>query len=189
MDRFNLTQVINDGAGQVHAQLDWQGAPIDFNTESLNGNLSVAMASGQILQVEPGAGRLISLLSLQTLLRRLTLDFRDVIGQGFVFDNIASSSSITNGMMRFNNFRMIGPQATVLGEGWLDLNSLTQNYTVTVLPDISLGSAALALTVANPILGVGSFLAQWALQAPLSQLFSVQYEITGTIDEPVIKQK
>lgn len=186
LDRFNLTQVINDGAGQVHAQLDWQGAPIDFNTESLNGNLSVAMASGQILQVEPGAGRLISLLSLQTLLRRLTLDFRDVIGQGFVFDNIASSSSITNGMMRSNNFRMIGPQATVLGEGWLDLNSLTQNYTVTVLPDISLGSAALALTVANPILGVGSFLAQWALQAPLSQLFSVQYEITGTIDEPVI---
>ena len=57
---------------------------------------------------------------------------------------------------------------------------------MTVLPDISLGSAALALTVANPILGVGSFLAQWALQAPLSQLFSVQYEITGTIDEPVI---
>ena len=186
LDRFNLSQVINDGVGQVHAQLNWQGAPIDFNTKSLNGNVSVALASGQILQVEPGAGRLISLLSLQTLLRRLTLDFRDVVGQGFVFDTIVTNSAITNGMMQSNNFRLVGPQATVLGDGWLDLNSMTQNFTVTVLPDISLGSAALALTVANPILGVGSFLAQWALQTPLSQLFSVQYAITGTIDEPII---
>ena len=188
LERFKLAHVINDSGGQVHAKLGWEGAPVDFNTESLNGTISTTLSSGQILQVEPGAGRLISLLSLQTLLRRLTFDFRDVVGQGFVFDSVVANNTITNGILKANSFRLIGPQATILAEGSMDLNQLTQNFKVTVLPDISLGGASLALAVANPLLGVGSFIAQLALQAPLSQLLSTEYEITGSIDEPIIKK-
>ena len=186
LERFKLAHVINDGSGQVHAKLQWNGAPVDFNTDSLNGTISTTLASGQILQVEPGAGRILSLLSLQTLLRRLTFDFRDVVGQGFVFDSISSNDTITDGVLNANSFRLIGPQATILAEGSIDLNKLTQNITVTVLPDISLGGASLALAVANPILGVGSFIAQLALQTPLSELLSTEYKITGSIDEPIV---
>ena len=123
---------------------------------------------------------------MQTLLRRLTFDFRDVVGQGFVFDSISSNDTITDGVLNANSFRLIGPQATILAEGSIDLNKLTQNITVTVLPDISLGGASLALAVANPILGVGSFIAQLALQTPLSELLSTEYKITGSIDEPIV---
>ena len=186
LERFKLAHVINDGRGQVHTKLSWKGAPVDFNTDTLNGSISTTLASGQILQVEPGAGRLISLLSLQTLLRRLTFDFRDVVGQGFVFDSVVSNDSIANGVISTNSFRLIGPQATILGEGTMDLNSLTQDIKITLLPSVSLGSASLALGIANPILGVGSFLAQLALQAPLSELLSTEYRITGSIDEPII---
>ncbi len=188
LKRFNMEHAVNDGTGQITAKLNWSGAPVDFSTASLMGQMSVLMQSGQILQVEPGAGRLLSLLSLQTLLRRLTLDFRDVLGQGFVFDTISSSATIDKGILRTSDSRIVGPQATVLSEGHLDLNTLSQNFKITVLPDISLGGASLALAVANPILGVGSFLAQLALQTPLSQLFSVEYQITGTIDNPVIEK-
>ena len=109
-----------------------------------------------------------------------------MVGQGFVFDSISSNDTITNGVLNANSFRLIGPQATILAEGSLDLNKLTQNITVTVLPDISLGGASLALAVANPILGVGSFIAQLALQTPLSELLSTEYKITGSIDEPIV---
>lgn len=189
LERFKLAHVINDGSGQLHTSLSWNGAPVDFNTASLNGTISTTLVSGQILQVEPGAGRLLSLLSLQTLLRRLTFDFRDVVGQGFVFDRITSNDTITNGVLISNSMRLIGPQATILGEGMLDLNNLTQDFKITVLPDISLGGASLALGIANPLLGVGSFIAQLALQAPLSELLSTEYHITGTIDEPIIKKE
>ena len=63
---------------------------------------------------------------------------------------------------------------------------MTQTNKITVLPDISLSGASLALAVANPILVVGSFIAQLALQAPLSNLLSTEYEITGSLYEPVI---
>ena len=86
------------------------------------------------------------------------------------------------------SLRIVGPQATILSQGWLDLNTLTQKVKISILPDISLGGASVALAVANPLLGVGSFLAQLALQAPLSQLFSVEYEVSGTVDKPVIQK-
>lgn len=189
LERFKLAHVINEGSGQLHTKLAWDGAPVDFNINTLNGNISTTLASGQILQVEPGAGRLMSLLSLQTLLRRLTFDFRDVVGQGLVFDSSVSNGTITNGVLKLNAFRLIGPQATILGEGSFDLNSFTQDIKITVLPDISLGSASLALGIANPILGVGSFLAQLALQAPLSELLSTEYRITGSVDEPIVTKE
>ena len=88
--------------------------------------------------------------------------------------------------MKSNNFRIIGPQATILAEGTMDFNNMTQHSKVTVLPDISLGGASLALAVANPILGVGSFIAQLALQTPLSELLSTEYEISGSLEDPVI---
>ena len=46
------------------------------------GRFHASAGAGQLLQVEPGAGRLLSLMSMQHLLQRLTLDFRDVLRQG-----------------------------------------------------------------------------------------------------------
>lgn len=188
LDRAHYQKTIKDGSGQINAQLQWQGAPVDFNTETLNGQIATQLISGQITQVEPGAGRLMSLMSLQQLLRRFALDFRDVVGQGFVFDTINGTIDINNGLATSDTLRIVGPQASILSQGWLDLNNLTQKVKISVIPDISFSGASIALAVANPLLGVGSFLAQLALQAPLSQLFSVEYEVTGTIDKPVIQK-
>lgn len=188
LERAHYPHVINEGRGQVNAQLRWQGAPVDFTVSNLQGQISTQLLSGQITQVEPGAGRLMSLMSLQQLIRRFALDFRDVIGQGFVFDSINGTVEINNGLATSDSLRIVGPQATILGQGWLDLNTLTQKVRISVLPDISLGGASIALAVANPLLGVGSFLAQLALQAPLSQLFSVEYEVSGTVEKPIIQK-
>ena len=46
---------------------------------------------GQFLEIEPGIGKLVSLMSLQMLPRRISLDFRDVFSKGFQFDRIASN--------------------------------------------------------------------------------------------------
>ena len=50
---------------------------------SIGCTVQLALASGQFHKVNPGAGRLLGVLSLQSLPRRLTLDFRDVFAEGF----------------------------------------------------------------------------------------------------------
>ena len=71
---------------------------LDF--ASLRGDLEMQVQDGQFLEIEPGIGKLIGLMSLQALPRRITLDFRDVFSKGFQFDRITSSGQIESGTLK-----------------------------------------------------------------------------------------
>ena len=138
---------------------------------------------GQILKVQPGVGRLLGLLSLQSLPRRLTLDFRDLFSNGFAFDKITASVKIDNGVMRSDNFLMTGPAADVKIKGETNLQKETQHLFVRVLPNIS-DSLSLAALAGGPLAGAVAFLAQKILKDPLNKIVSTEYEIIGTWDNP-----
>ena len=53
---------------------------------TLNGTLSVSLQDGQLRDIEPGAGRMLGLLSVTQLPRRLALDFSDVTDEGLAFN-------------------------------------------------------------------------------------------------------
>ena len=52
----------------------------------MTGQINLNVESGQFLKADPGLAKLLGVLSLQSLPRRLTLDFRDVFSEGFAFD-------------------------------------------------------------------------------------------------------
>jgi hypothetical protein len=64
---------------------------LDYAT--LSGEMKLEASKGQFLKLDPGAGKLLGLISLQTLPRRFSLDFGDVFSQGFAFDSIQGSMS------------------------------------------------------------------------------------------------
>ena len=105
---------------------------------------------GQFLKAEPGVAKLLGVLSLQSLPRRLALDFRDVFQSGFAFDRIDGDAKITNGVAQTRNLRMRGVQALVLMEGQADLAQETQNLRVFVVPELNAGAASLAYAAINP---------------------------------------
>ena len=142
------------------------------------------MAAGQFLKVEPGVARLLGVLSLQTLPRRLTLDFRDLFQRGFAFDSITGDVAIRQGVARTNNLLMRGAQAAVLMEGQADIDRETQDIRVVVVPEINAGTASLAYAVINPAVGLGTFLAQLVLRKPLIQAGTREFQVSGTWDEP-----
>jgi uncharacterized protein (TIGR02099 family) len=174
---------IKGGDGTLIGQLNWPGSPHEFNPAGMNGNFQLAMNKGQILKVQPGVGRLLGLLSLQSLPRRLTLDFRDLFSNGFAFDKIDATVKIDKGVMRSDNFVMSGPAADVNIKGETNLQKETQHLTVKVLPHIS-DSLSLAALAGGPLAGAVAFLAQKILKDPLNKIASSEYEIIGTWDNP-----
>jgi uncharacterized protein YhdP len=77
----------------------------------------------------------------------------------------------------------------VLIEGETDLQAETQNLHVLVLPEINAGSASVVYALmANPAIGLGTFLAQWLLRHPLAKIFSYEYDVTGSWAEPQVKR-
>jgi uncharacterized protein (TIGR02099 family) len=183
LKRFGYPDTIKDGEGELTGTLHWPGSPRQFDTTRLNGELQFEVRKGQVLQAQPGVGRLLGLLSLQSLPRRLTLDFRDLFSNGFAFDKINATVKINQGVMRSDNFAMSGPAADVKIKGETNLKKETQHLFVKVMPRIS-DSISLAALAGGPLVGAVAFLAQKILKDPLNKIASSEYEIIGTWDKP-----
>lgn len=181
--RLGYADTITEGEGKLTGQLHWPGSPHQFDTTRLSGELKFDVRKGQILQVQPGVGRLLGLLSLQSLPRRLTLDFRDLFSNGFAFDKITANVKIDRGVMRSDNFKMAGPAADVSIKGETNLQKETQHLFVNVSPRIS-DSISLAALAGGPLAGAVAFLAQKVLKDPFNKIISTDYEIVGTWDNP-----
>jgi uncharacterized protein (TIGR02099 family) len=189
LGRFGLPGAIRNGSGKLSGNLTWLGSPLSIDYPTLSGDLQLSADKGQFLKAEPGAGRLLGVMSLQSLPRRISLDFRDIFSKGFAFDSIKATAHVSNGVLSSHDFKMIGPDASVLIEGETDLQTQSQNLHVLVLPEINAGSASVLYAfLVNPAIGVGTFLAQWALRHPLSKIFSYEYDVTGSWAEPQVKR-
>ncbi len=177
-------EMVKGGTGTMNGQLGWPGSPHEFAVERLDGNFTMQLEKGQILKVQPGVGRLLGLLSLQSLPRRLTLDFRDLFSEGFAFDKITSTANIKDGILRSDDLFMTGPAAEAKIKGETNLKAETQRLRVKVVPHIS-DSVSLAALAGGPIVGVAAFVAQKLLKDPLNKISASEYMITGTWDNPL----
>ena len=186
LKRFGMDGVIRRGKGKLEGQIAWIGSPLSLDYPTLSGQFNVNVESGQFMKADPGIAKLLGVLSLQSLPRRLTLDFRDVFSQGFAFDFVRGDVAIQQGVAKTNNLQMSGVNAAVLMEGRANIADETQNLKVVVVPEINAGTASLIATVINPAIGLGSFLAQMFLRRPLMEAATQEFQIDGTWSDPKI---
>ncbi|HDR9163484.1 TPA: DUF3971 domain-containing protein [Burkholderia vietnamiensis] len=188
LDLVGLPRTLENGHGTVTGKVGWRGGPTAVEVPSLGGQVALDFEHGQILKVDPGAAKLLGVLSLQSLARFLTLNFRDVIGKGLPFDKITGTSRISNGIARTDDFSMTTAPANVTVRGAVDLATETQDLHAHVAPKIGAGTAAIAAAIVNPLLGVGVLAANYALSQTLSHAFALDYAITGSWAHPHIER-
>lgn len=188
LQRLGTPGAIRGGKGQLQGQVSWLGSPFALDYATLDGQLNLALGQGQFLKAGPGAGRLLGVLSLQSLPRRLLLDFRDVFQQGFAFDELGGDVTIRDGVASSDNLRMRGVAAVVAMEGQADLERETSNLRVVVVPEINAGAASLAYAAINPAVGLGTFVAQLFLRKPLMQAVTREFTVTGGWDDPKVER-
>lgn len=189
LTRLGREGVVRGGKGRIEGNVGWLGSPLSLDYASLGGQVKADIERGQFLKVEPGAAKLLGVLSLQALPRRLLLDFRDVFSEGFSFDYVRGDARIEQGVLKTNNLQMKGVNAAVLMEGSADLARETQDLNVVVVPELNAGTASLLATAVNPVVGLGSFLAQLLLRQPLQSAATQQFHITGGWADPVVTKK
>ncbi|OGA68212.1 MAG: TIGR02099 family protein [Betaproteobacteria bacterium RIFCSPLOWO2_12_FULL_68_20] len=187
LDRVGYAELVKGGKAKLSGSLAWAGDPATLDIASLSGDLQLQAEDGQFVEIEPGVGKLVSLMSMQMLPRRITLDFRDVFSKGFQFDRVTSSLHVKQGVASTSDFRMRGPAAEVEMSGEADLARETQKLRVRVVPSIG-DSAATVVGLVNPIAGFATMLAQRVLKNPLGQIFAFEYSVTGTWADPKVKK-
>jgi uncharacterized protein (TIGR02099 family) len=187
LDRFGFPETLRGGKGKLSGDISWMGLPYSLDIPSLSGQIELNVAAGQFLKQDPGAAKLLGVLSLQALPRLLKLDFHDVFSEGLAFDGISANAVIARGVLKTDNLKMHGVAATVLMDGSADIANESTNLHVVVIPEFNLGTGPLVYALAvNPVIGLGSFLAQLFLRAPMMKALTYQMQITGPWKAPVI---
>jgi uncharacterized protein (TIGR02099 family) len=186
LERLGYGDGVRRGTGGLSGMVEWDGPPTAIHYPSMSGKLQVNAEKGQFNKLEPGVGKLLGLISLQSLSRRLTLDFRDIFSDGLAFDSIEGKLVVRKGIMRTSGpLRIKAPAAQIEMEGDVDLKNETQDMRVVVRPELGT-VAAVGVALINPVAGAATLLAGSVLQNPLNRLFSYNYHVTGTWSEPLV---
>jgi uncharacterized protein (TIGR02099 family) len=186
--QFGYGDQIRGGRGGLEGTLSWPGHVYQFQTANLSGAFKVNAERGQFVKMDPGAAKLLGLMSLQSIPRRLTFDFRDLFSEGYAFDKIEGDLTITDGVMFAKKFDISGPAAEVRMSGDIALPTERVNLTMSVAPRLGTVAAVGAGVLVNPLVGIGVLLGGQAFKAPLERVLSVQYTVSGRWDNPDVER-
>lgn len=186
--QFGFGDHMKGGRGGLDGTLAWPGHAYQFQLVNLSGAFKVNAERGQFAKIEAGAGKLLGLISLQSIPRRLSFDFRDLFSDGLAFDKIDGDLTIADGIMFAKKFDISGPATDVKMSGDVSLPAERQNLSVTVTPRLGTVAAVGTGLLVNPLVGLGVLLGGEVLRNPIERVLAVQYSITGTWDNPVIER-
>jgi len=192
MELFGYQQNIDGGNLSGSLRIAWPGPPWAFAPPLMEGKVKVRITDGQLLDVDPGAaGRMLGLLSLNSLPRRLSLDFSDIFDKGFSFDEISGSFVIDDGNAYTNDLLVDGPAAKIEISGRIGLIDQDYDELVTVVPSVKTGLPLAGTLAGGPAVGAVLLLAETLLQdrlGPLNRIAKQQYSVTGPWEDPVIEK-
>ena len=187
MERLGYADAVRRGTAKLEGRVSWNGTPTQIDHATLNGTLKAEAANGQFNKLDPGVGRLLGILSLQSLPRRITLDFRDIFSDGFAFDSIGGSARVAQGVLNTQDLQIQGPSAKIHMKGEVSIPAETQNLRVRIEPALG-ETLAVGAMIANPAVGAAAWVAQKLLKDPFGQMFAFEYAITGSWADPKVEK-
>jgi len=177
---------------ELEVGLVWPAAPMDFEIAKASGSLALKMEDGIFRETGRSADavRVFGVLNMESITRRLRLDFSDLYKKGLSYDLMEGKASLSYGVMKFEQPLAIkAPSSAYKITGEADLNAETLDMEmVTILP-VTQNLPLAALLVGAPQVGGALFLIDRLLGDPLSRLTSVTYSIKGNFQEPKLELK
>lgn len=170
--------------------LSWPAAPQSLALQGLDGNLSVRVEDGRLLNVNAAtsASRVFGLVDIENIRRRLKGDFSDVLMRGLSFDAVTLAGPVQGGVMPKAVFDLTGPSLTAHGEGRLDLARQQIDQTFTVNVPVSSAVPLAAAVVAGPLVGGAVAAAELALKKQIQKVTVMHYRISGDWSDPEVSR-
>lgn len=187
MERFGISSGIQKAPFDIRAKLKWDGAPWSMRVSSLSGDVDSKLGKGFISDVS-GAARLLGVFSLDSIIRKMQLDFSDVFDKGMAFNSITGSGEIKNGVFLTNDIKMDAIAGDMTIKGLANLNNRTVDAEVNFVPDITSGIPVLSAFAVTPQTAL-YVLAVTTVLSPVVEVFTqVDYEVKGPLESPVVRE-
>ncbi|MSQ92460.1 MAG: TIGR02099 family protein [Gammaproteobacteria bacterium] len=188
MNAMQLGSLVAGSHGRISANLSWPGPPESSAIERLSGRLEIAAEDGRLTSVEPGAGRVLGLMSIAHLPRRLALDFGDLTGEGLSFDKLRGTFQLTDGEAYTDNLTLRGSAAEIGVAGRTSLRDRTYDQTAVVTGQLGASLGVAGALAGGPVVGAAFLLFSRIFKEPLKGATRGYYRIMGSWDDPQLKR-
>ena len=176
-----------EGEGVLAGSLQWSGPAYKPALEDLIGEMDIDLQKGRFLKVEPGAARLAGLFAFQTIPRRLSLDFKDLVLDGLDYETVAGTVQLANGIAHAPLVQLNGAVGVVDITGESNLVTQQYNQRITVLPRVSAALPVIGIISGGATAGLGAVVAGGLLKAiglDFDRIGLRDYTLTGSWENP-----
>lgn len=184
-DRFIQTEFLD-----VNANLIWVGAPWEFGVDKLDGHFNLLAKNGRIIQAgESGQFlRVLGILNLETVGRRLRLDFSDLFAEGLAFDRISADYDLHNGLaISRAPFVLKGPSADMVLSGALDLVNETVDKDMEVVLPVTKNLPIMGVLLGQPQVAGAVYLIDKLIGNRLEKFTTIKYHLSGDWSDPKLE--
>lgn len=185
---LNYTPFIEAKRGEITADLSWPGGFDGDFPGRASGTVQVAAENGQLLNLQPGAGRMLGLMSVAALPRRLSLDFSDLTDKGLSFDKIHGDFEVRDGNAYTDNLLLRGPAAEIGIAGRTGIGAHDYDQTAVVTGNVGATLPVAGALAAGPAVGAALLLFTQVFKEPLKGIARGYYRITGPWEDPLVER-
>jgi len=191
---WGLDPSIQGSAGEAIFSLSYPSVIYSPDLNHLSGKIDLYVGKGEVIttgsQAKMDFGRLLTLLSFQSIQRRLTLDFTDLTHKGLSFDSIKGLVLLNNnGQANVKSLTMKSSVAQVELTGNIDIAHQTYNLDVMVIPHLTSSLPIVATIAGGPVAGAAVWAASKVVNPILNKVTEDHYRVTGPWHNPVIKKE
>ncbi|ABV89060.1 YhdP family protein [Shewanella pealeana] len=188
-EQLGIDPGLKNAPTEVKAEISWTGAPYAFSLETLNGDVSFELGKGHLSEVSDKGARIFSLFSLDSLLRKLSLDFSDVFGKGLYFDSFHGTLKLDNGVVKTTDTEMKAVAGNMRVRGYTDLTTESLNYDIRFVPQLASSvPTVVLLSTGGWTFGLGAFALTKVLEPVIEVISEIRFRLTGTMSEPKLEE-
>lgn len=187
LNEYELSSAISGSRADIDFTLSWLGSPMQFELASLGGRAGWQLGEGSLAEVSDKGARIFSLFSLNSLVRKLRLDFRDVFAKGFFYNRMQGEITLHQGVAQTNNSTIDGVAGNITMQGYTDLVSREMDYQLTLVPKVTSSLPVIIAWMVNPVSGLAA-LALDEMFTSAEVISRVNFTVTGTFDDPVVTE-
>jgi uncharacterized protein (TIGR02099 family) len=187
IEKMGFASVVKESGATLDFDINWQESPFDFSLANVNGDISARLTDGYLAEVSDKGARIFSVLSLQSLVRKLKLDFRDIFSDGMFYSKIKGDFHLKHGVLYTDNTKMDGAAGDLSIKGNTKLQEGILDYRMSYKPNLTSSLPVLAwIATLNPVSIIAGFALDEVFTSKVVSEFD--FELTGDVNNPNLRE-
>jgi uncharacterized protein (TIGR02099 family) len=189
MKQLGYGGVLESEQTRIMGRFNWPGYLWDFKSGVLSGQFDFDLQNGRLIESGNTANvlRIFGILNLNTIARRLRLNFNDLVEKGVAFDQLTARFASNNGVASTREpLTLKGPSADITLMGDINLKEQSIDSQMDVVLPLTGNLPIAALLLGAPQVAGAVFIIDKLIGDKLEKVTTLRYELKGPLDEPEI---